>query len=163
MKDINHYLKVTVLKSNDLQVPFPALNELLPGPSGSVGQVQGCSSQVYALEQTIVDSGSKPEDVTQTNLPAVASLGETTSIAEQFLAVLEEAVSIRVRNASPLRSCQSHAGMIASVGDGKESRTCSCIPPLPDDCASLVYGQAKIGLLFSGGVDSVVLAALVDR
>ncbi len=175
MKLSKSHLKVTVRKSTELQVPFPALNKLLPEASTSIQQEpiksQPNSSSTTLSEQAIrdqctdadpnVSEGSRAETtlLTQAEIPAAASS------AEQFLAALERAVSIRVRNASPLQSCQAHASMSsapAAVSDGKAKSAC-CAALQPGISAQLVYGQAKIGLLFSGGVDSVVLAALVDR
>ena len=65
-------------------------------------------------------------------------------LAKEFLAVLEAAVFRRVSVAPP-----PSTGGEQGEGEGGE-------------CA-VVQGRARVGVLFSGGVDSVVLAALVDR
>ena len=60
----------------------------------------------------------------------------------------------------------------SSVSDPQESMQASggdtatvvtCCGMLHSSGVEMVHGKARIGILYSGGVDSVVLAALVDR
>lgn len=79
------------------------------------------------------------------------------STAEEFLTVLQEAVSVRVRSAPDLASCRSHSG------PGCSATACCGMLQSSEGNVEMVYGKARVGVLYSGGVDSVVLAALVDR
>ena len=96
---------------------------------------------------------------------------------QDFLHVLQAAVQSRVLNAPHVRTRM--AGKLSknsAKGTTAEESEKHCPNPNPktdegsigDGCAksvpgSTVYGRAKVAVLFSGGVDSAVLAALVDR
>ena len=75
-------------------------------------------------------------------------------LAETLLNLLENAVSKRVRNIPQLcdirtrvTKCECEAVHVTSHSN----------------CPAAMLGNAKLGVLFSGGVDSIVLAALADR
>ena len=69
-------------------------------------------------------------------------------VAAQFMEVLQKAVDVRVQRAPSVPVDQS-AGYARSCG------TCSS--------GAAAVGGARVAVLFSGGVDSAVLAALTDR
>ena len=76
-------------------------------------------------------------------------------LAEEFLEVLANSVDVRVHNAPSLPSCE----VLGSIAAENEQT----LSPSPVSSPVVVLGRAKVGVLFSGGVDSMVLAALVDR
>ena len=114
------------------------------------------------------------------------SCGEDISFKEDehvqdFLRVLQAAVQFRVLNAPRVRTRIAgklpQKSVIAARAEENEKH---CLNPKPkrldeeeeqcigDRCAesslgSTVYGKARVAVLFSGGVDSAVLAALTDR
>lgn len=204
----NHF-KITVRKNSHLQVPFPSLNKVLP----SVNLATSTHPSQETVELTVVGSTNSPDpsvvlyDGSKQEVKSPPDTAVNWSIiAEEFLEVLAEAVSVRVKNAPSLPSCKAHYSYkpvqsadnervetatvtcatvnslsIQSVSnveiqsasvvdvrsvDGEsalhETTVMSC-PTLQSSNVEIVCGQARIGLLFSGGVDSVVLAALVDR
>lgn len=73
------------------------------------------------------------------------------NIYQKFLDVLENAVWVRVRNA-PLLPADHASELGLDVEEEARAST-----------SGLVQGRARVALLFSGGVDSAVMAALVDR
>lgn len=78
-------------------------------------------------------------------------------LADTFLSLLEAAVMKRVMNIPPLSDEMSlgRPELESECAAGDAARQ--------TDCHRLTLGNAKVGVLFSGGVDSIVLAALADR
>ena len=104
------------------------------------------------------------------------------STAEEFLTAMQEAVAVRVRSAPDLPSCWVHSSRPANTARlspatcgggpsdasygayaGTVAACCGTLHSSSDGSSDVLHGKAKIGVLYSGGVDSVVLAALVDR
>lgn len=167
------HLKINFHKDITLQVSFPPLNKALPSDlSTNIQMVESKESTGSSMaEYKLLPSGSQgPEEsilskdeASTTNSTEMSSITSSCdavnwkSMAEKFCEVLEEAVSIRVLSSPDLQSCKSHSsGCVSS-----DSTSCATLQTYPG--ADFVHGIAKVGLLFSGGVDSVVLAALVDR
>lgn len=70
-----------------------------------------------------------------------------SAVAARFMEVLQKAVAVRVQRAPN----------ISVDCSGESARSCGA-------CSSdVIVGTARIAVLFSGGVDSAVLAALTDR
>lgn len=120
-------------------------------PSGS----QGPEESILSKDETSTTNST--EMSSEATITSSCDAVNWKSMAEKFCEVLKEAVSIRVLSSPDLQSCKSHSsGCVSS-----DSTSCATLQTCPG--ADFVHGIAKVGLLFSGGVDSVVLAALVDR
>lgn len=155
-------VRITIRKDPQLQVPFPPLNKVLPSPSAQ-GLAECAVQELTVTEhpRTSLKSGNPHEPRTD-SLEILPETIDWKHSAERFLEILAGAVKVRVSNAPRLPSCQAHKS---------EPEACSQLRVLPDSTlqpgsapsTDMVFGKAKIGVLFSGGVDSVVLAALVDR
>ena len=163
LKSFKTFFKVTLLKDIHLQVPFPSLNKVTPLemtstdiPSTLIAHNTDAKSihttrgemhlDFYSRENIKGDSASK-----ETNIVCEFDI-DWKCLAKKFLIILEEAVSVRIHNAPDLPAYKSHEVNI-SYAYQMQYETGS----------QVVLGKAKIAILFSGGVDSVVLAALVDR
>ena len=72
------------------------------------------------------------------------------TLAARFTEVLQKAVDVRVQRAPPISTGADCSGESSS----KASGTCT---------GDVILGAARVAILFSGGVDSAVLAALADR
>ena len=93
-----------------------------------------------------------------------------SSLAKQLITVLEKAVHSRVVRAPFL---PSHTSLLQSQGassvsfEGRKTERTSSQEASGADAdkgdVNVIHGRARIAILFSGGVDSVLLAALVDR
>ncbi len=99
----------------------------------------------------------------------IASSGADSAIAQQLLAILQQAVETRVMRAPPLdvgkeslesaSTPRNHASTEVTAGASKS-------PPVDISAAkgeNVIQGRARVAILYSGGVDSAVLAALTDR
>ncbi|KAI6652760.1 Asparagine synthetase domain-containing protein 1-like [Oopsacas minuta] len=120
-----------------------------------------CSSSFISMIPPLnrVLSPIHPHDL----IPPV-DINSATSNATQLLAVLQEAVRLRVCNRPWSISTVNHAPVPTqvviqeSLGDTALSELVKSKPQI-----SPQQGTAKVGILFSGGLDSAVIAALVDR
>lgn len=150
-------LKTTLLKDDLFQAPFPILNKSIP------------LDDVSATESTM----SKEREVINAASCSVGTASEDPcpekkSIIEKFHRLLEEAVSVRVCNAPNIpshcdvdtRSEKLHCDRTKLISSAE---CCSEVQSTTTRDQVVVNGQAKVAILFSGGVDSAVLAALVDR
>ena len=163
-------LTVTSIKEDNPAVSFPPINK-----STEVG------SPPHLFAPSIV-----PQEARKSSLesPAVVSLpGSSSNLlagegvltsgsavfpyeeqVSRFLAVLQDAVQRRVSRAPPVVQ-RTEATLSpaegAELGDmtGGEAGTISSV----GGAVGVLEGRARIAVLFSGGVDSAVLAALVDR
>ena len=91
-----------------------------------------------------------------------------SSLAKQLITVLEKAIHSRVVRAPFLPSStsllQSQGASSVSFESRKIERTSSQeVSGADKGDVNVTHGRARIAILFSGGVDSVLLAALVDR
>ena len=155
-------LKIHKVDNSHLQVPFPPLNKTLPAqhrfqPTPAVG------SEAVTLESTQTSTamcttvlvgdrtahesggGNNEDRGVATNPPSNMSLPtvDWSTLAKQLIAVLEKAVRSRVVRAPYQPS--------SALDDAKSG------------VSKFTHGRARIAILFSGGVDSVLLAALADR
>ena len=114
-----------------------------------------------------------------------------SALAKQLIAVLEKAICARVvrapylpsstqeasattssSSASLVRGCQKSEsesefralGMESRHNQNKEQPVCGEeLVARKGDLDDIIHGRARIAILFSGGVDSMLLAALTDR
>jgi hypothetical protein len=125
-------------------------------------------SSHFPVEQPDSPSSLVEQSMNTTSDSNVASSWGPT--ARDFLTVLQEAVSVRVHRAPNVASYTDQGGAADTACDSDRANSradtsggaVSCCG-MADDGEGVLYGKAKIGVLYSGGVDSVVLAALVDR
>lgn len=162
-EELSTFVHVTISRDTRLQVPFPSLNKALPSDDPST-----CPPSTHKLEADLVDSSSDSAIRDITCQPASLCNDQQVGIdwkhnAEKLLAVLLEAVNVRVKSAPSLPSCQVHKPKFLQSACSSQPSVLLPCPALQCTSTEPVYGCAKVGVLFSGGVDSVVLAALVDR
>ena len=96
-------------------------------------------------------SSEKATLPTASPLSAMATVTQETdwnTLAQHLLSVLQQAIQSRVDRAPRVTHTIS-----------QDTVTVGCGPNI----GSIVQGAARVAILFSGGVDSVVLAALTDR
>lgn len=165
-KLLKTYIEIAAVKDAQLQVSFPPLNKSLPQEPKAALSIQETTKSSVVQTPVSPEFGSFEGDGLR---PICSKHAEEASIidsvdwrriAEDFLMVLEEAVSVRVHNAPDTASCGSH---FARQDISVMRSEVDCCGVLQVDGMELVRGKAKIGVLYSGGVDSAVLAALVDR
>ena len=152
LKELRTHLEVVVTEDCQLSMPFGRLNVEIPmAPHAAEMETFGSSpsSDPFLLrnrdsKENSEDSGGTSKESSESS--TVTCLEDTvgSNLAQKFLDVLQAAVKVRVCNA-PLVS----------------------VLPRPEACAlgesDVVMGMARVAVLFSGGVDSAVIAALVDR
>lgn len=123
--------------------------------------------------------------------PASTHSVEWSALAKQLIAVLEKAIRARVvrapylpsstqetsvttssSSASLVRGCQKSEsesefralGVESRHNQNKEQPVCGEeLVARKGDSDDIIHGRARIAILFSGGVDSMLLAALTDR
>ena len=116
--------------------------------------------------------------------PPVSALSiDWGTLAKQLITVLEKAVHARVVRAPHLPSSTQKTSVIssASLGDRQKTESTSVLgmesrhgqSMEPSVCGTkldakkgdlnIMYGRVRIAILFSGGVDSMLLAVLTDR
>ena len=101
------------------------------------------------------------------------SVAEFHAVAQQLLAILHRAVETRVMRAPPVdvskknfesaSTPHNHESTEVTAGACKSSTP---TPPADISAANggkVIQGRARVAVLYSGGVDSAVLAALTDR
>ena len=171
LRSLRTNYKIIIAKDDRLQVPFPSLNKLLPM---NVPVAINATPVVVQETNHLVDTQTHSESCVSTDLVVERDVRisqleaiDWEDLAEKFLDVLEEAVSIRVHNA-PLLSPS-----VTSEIEPLSKEMCSDMTLVRGDSGQVdttgssgtrvVVGQAKVAVLYSGGVDSAVLAALVDR
>lgn len=166
-------------------MPFPRLNKLLPSAKNcdsnvvpllhsetqvtSAQCVASCETRATVQDPTLSlydseyqmcldekghqQSEKAPMPVSSIASGAMATVTQETDwnmLAQHLLSVLQQAIQSRIDRAPRVTPTVS-----------QDTVTVGCGPPL--DAGSVVLGGARVALLFSGGVDSVVLAALTDR
>ena len=93
---------------------------------------------------------------------AMATVTQETdwnTLAQHLLSVLQQAIQSRVDRAPRVTHSVSQDTVTVGCDPPSGAGFVGCGP----DIASVVQGAARVAILFSGGVDSVVLAALTDR
>ena len=181
-------LHFSIVKERSLQVPFPRLNKLLPSAKNcdsnvvpllhsetqvtSTQCVASCEARATVQDPTLSLHGSeyrmcKDEKGNQQSISSekatmsvssIASIAMATitpetdwnMLAQHLLSVLQQAIQSRIDRAPSVTPTVY-----------QDTATVGCGPPL--GAGSVVLGGARVAILFSGGVDSVVLAALTDR
>ena len=78
----------------------------------------------------------------------------------RFLGVLQDSVQRRVSRAPPVVSVRKESEVTEVVGTVGDRVSVSSSA---GGGGGVLEGRARVAVLFSGGVDSAVLAALVDR
>jgi len=191
LSSLQSCLKFSVVKERHLQVPFSCLNKQLPPPSctekcdlstvppiavdggpdstthdscddrtvhfsdGSttvpVVHISECQGTMPVRGSQDSVSSEKNAVCVCSSLVATMTAQETDwhTLAQHLLSVLQQAIHSRVVRAprvghdpTPSQDTMSDCSVAAT---------------------SVVQGSARVALLFSGGVDSVVMAALTDR
>ena len=118
------------------------------------------------------------------SLAPVSTLSvDWSALAKRLIAVLEKAVRARVVRAPNLPSSTQEASVISSTSLGssqtsesesilgvesrhaqsEEQPVCGGELVVKKGDSKIIHGRARIAILFSGGVDSMLLAALTDR
>lgn len=200
-------LNIRRVNSHHLQVPFPALNKLVPSNQQQVLPTQSkkteaveetqlpiSSQDVCSSSQTITTTVDRTEevksdeedlksscdpletvDVAATNRYSMSSSPSLSpdwrALSRLLITELERAVHSRVVRAPYLPSSSQTRSdgaclMDLSKSDSdpvKEVELATATDPMKTAVSAIILGKARIAILFSGGVDSVVLAALVDR
>ena len=112
-------------------------------------------------------SSEKATLPTASPLSAMATVTQETdwnTLAQHLLSVLQQAIQSRVDRAPRVTHTVSQDTVTVCCGPPSGAGSVGCGPPSGSpDTASVVQGAARVAILFSGGVDSVVLAALTDR
>ena len=148
------FLSVSLIKDERLQVPFPPLNKDLPPELDEVMEVSVKMIKGDTPSPLAGEEGKQFPDELEPlgTIPKQRPCGEAVPpdalIVHEFLKVLEEAVMVRLRTA-PWLPANEDCASVAGKG--------------PTAAAGVVSGRARVALLFSGGLDSAVMAALVDR
>ena len=172
-------LNITLAKNKMLQVPFPSLNKQLqatPSVLVAVSDTETVVSKalVYPVtpDEVVVSKApvhpvtpdevavSKalvhpvtPDEVAISKAPVHPDEVNWYALAQQLIEVLQKAIKARVVRAPPIRELNS------VVAPSKASDVSTGVI----GAAAGDQGNARVAILFSGGVDSVVLAALTDR
>ena len=118
-------------------------------------------------------SNEKATLPTASPLIAMATVTQETdwnSLAQHLLSVLQQAIQSRVDRAPRVTHTVSQDTVTVGCDPPSGAGSVGCDPPsgagtvgCGPNTASVVQGAARVAILFSGGVDSVVLAALTDR
>lgn len=170
-------------KNTSLQVSFPPLNRQLPqvsNPNTDTSNKEQLSAVPTGFPTALTGS-LKPESEQQSEahgacVPAeshyltkvhhdalIRSSASATSIeAHQLLSVLQKAILTRVVRAPHVRTVDLPAETTDQVVVKLKQEGSSSSCTSGSHCW-VTEGEAKVAILFSGGVDSVVLAALTDR
>ena len=184
-------LKCRKVDNFQLQVPFPPLNKLLPvqprlqttptnrsesavaveRTSNTVskeGVHESCIEMSVNADEMEGDSMSFLESVVSTVSPVSVSTSiDWNTLAKQLIAVLEKAVHSRVVRAPhlPSSTLETHGatGSVDFEERGSEAAQSGSQEESWKKAMEFVRGKARVAVLFSGGVDSVLLAALVDK
>lgn len=107
-------------------------------------------------------SSEKATLPTASPLSAMATVTQETdwnTLAQHLLSVLQQAIQSRVDRAPRVTHTISQDTVTVGCGPPSGAGSVGCGPNI----GSIVQGAARVAILFSGGVDSVVLAALTDR
>ena len=169
-------LDITPISGDVPAVLFPLINtstDLEPHPhplahSNTPGKdTHDAETLLLANSVATVDSPSTthPQVVTKgpqyTSYPLTLSSGEHV---QRFMEVLQGAVQRRVSRAPPVRgkrqTTKVHTTDVAKLRDGTRTEGATWAS---GEGEGALEGNAGVAVLFSGGVDSAVLAALVDR
>ena len=180
-------LTVTLIKEDHPLVYFPSINPTIdvdppPHPLADSGHPQEDTRVEATLllaeavsttdSQSSTDPPLLPSDGAVTSGPQCTRQPPATTISyeehvKRFLDILQDAVQRRVSRAPPVSWGRSQATKVkGAVKLGDEARTeggTSGGRGLGVGCEGVLEGHARVAVLFSGGVDSAVLAALVDR
>ena len=140
-----------------LPPPPPPLSPLCMKPWSRNLEVQSVSSYIVPLDFASSGTGS---DV------------EFHAVAQQLLAILHKAVETRVVRAPPVdvskktlesASIPHKRESTEEENTVKQSTTGALATPPAATGGNVIEGNARVAVLYSGGVDSAVLAALTDR
>ena len=159
-----------VRESNNPRVFFPPLNKTT---DGEPSLPHSTDTQATATAHTL----SLPSVGTAAKKTVYSGHSTETLTYNNYLAglldVLQSAVQCRVSRApAPAAQRQTvtrHPSQVSAVvGEGKETSVCRGEGGRDAGCSSgrcdaVQQGSARVAVLYSGGVDSAVLAALVDR
>ena len=140
-----------------LTTPFPAMNKKLP--SYVVDTKCYEQSSKIGINRNHVDAELSSDDGDLPRIQQAANVGrvsdEFSSIAAQLLDTLQIAVMKRV---TLIQDGLKYCGMYCK-SEQKEHKLSHNVTYNQ----AWTWSNAKIAILFSGGVDSMVLAALADR
>lgn len=173
-------VSISILRETTPWVSFPSLNRSTDVVSSHLAPLPATSTQGGAEQLDTQTTTGYMSDPTSKTLPSekLELLPMSHSTTKQamtsyhdhvvgLLDVLQSAVECRVARAPPVvhreaikLPCKIPSPEAGKGGDGVRRKT--LMGSSDSDCGT-VWGCASVAVLFSGGVDSAVLAALVDR
>ncbi|CAI8022456.1 Asparagine synthetase domain-containing protein 1 [Geodia barretti] len=168
-------LTVTSIKEDHPLVYFPSINSTKdvdppPHPLADSSHPQEDTRAAEAVSTTDSQSSTDPPLLPSERVgPRCARQPPATTISygehvERFLDILQAAVQRRVSRAPPVSWGKRQVTKVkGSVKLGDDARTEGGTSGLGVDREGVLEGHARVAVLFSGGVDSAVLAAIVDR
>ena len=162
--------------------PLASSSEVAAVERAKTSEVETSASPKNTVKEEAISSSSTREGVNVRDNPSLKSSPsiDWSTLAKQLIAVLEKAIYARVVRAPNLPSSTQEASVASSANFGNswksepesifgmESRHGQpmeqpvCREELVGDL-NIIHGRARIAILFSGGVDSMLLAALTDR
>ena len=158
-------LSINVIRDKSPLVFFPPLNKSTDLPhSEQSANTRGHSDSAIHRERIL------PEDVIKP--PSYSSSTTYCDHVARMLDVLLSAVECRVSRAPPIahhrmvvsqQHCKTPAVLAEEAAEREMSQGCKTAESSAASCDGVMHGSARVAVLFSGGVDSAVLAALVDR
>ena len=178
MQHLESSPKPPVASSDEAAIERTKLSEIETRASSESTVEEEAISSVSNTSEGVVGGGDP-----SLSLSPVSTLSvDWSALAKQLIAVLEKAIHARVARAPHLPSStqQASATCSSSLGGcrksesesrilGMESRhaqceeQAACGKELGAKEGDTIHGRARIAILFSGGVDSMLLAALTDR
>ena len=157
------------LDSDEIDIEKRTLSSNVPSTSGSTQDTALPRLDDQDEIATAMRGASLSHHMLHTLRPAV----DWRALATQLITVLERAVHSRVDRAPYLPSVTVETQGASSANlercDTEVETATGAVKSHQSPVEGLVvkskvvYGKARIAILFSGGVDSMVLAALVDR
>ena len=133
--------------------------------SGLMEQLEALTTRSSALSTHDGQPESLERQV-RTNTGTERSSTADESTAHSLISVLGKAVQKRVFNL-PRSSTKRHCNVVGEAGSGNPStrtgRSTGCQDATVTLHQDTPVRPAEVGILFSGGIDSMVLAALADR
>ena len=170
MQHLESSPKSPVASSDEAAIERTKLSEIEThaSPENTIEEEAVCS--VSSTSEGVVGGGDPSPSLAPVSTLSV----DWSALAKQLITVLEKAIRARVARAPHLPSStqQALATSSSSLGGCRKSDSESQCEEQPVRGKELgakegdlvtIRGRARIAILFSGGVDSMLLAALTDR
>lgn len=176
LSSLETWVSISIVRETNPSVFFPSLNRSTDVESShtSPSPTQGGAKQLDTQSTTGYMSDARSKGLPSEKPKRLPSSHSTTKQdmtsyhdhVVGLLDVLQSAVECRVVRAPPVirretvqQPFKTLSPEVGKEGDGVRKKN---IGGSDSDCGA-VWGCASVAVLFSGGVDSAVLAALVDR